>query len=347
VTRTTRAILIERYGAPEVLVERNIPLPAVTPETVHLRVRAAGINFADLWMRVGLYGTVPDLPFSPGFEVAGDVVEAGDRVSEWRPGDRAVALMRHGGYARDVVVPARHLFRFPERLGFTEAAAIPVAFLTAWVALFEAARVRAGETALVLIAAGGVGTAAVQLARRHGLRVVGTAGTSDKRAFVVEDLGAEACFDSRGDWEHEVRALLGDRGVDVALDALGGKATAACRRLLAPLGRLVFYGMSAGLPRPTRSWLRAAGAYFSTPRIHPLSLVQPNVGVFGIHLLHLGRREDVLKPALDEIFHATAAGELHPVLDRAFPLTAAGAAAAHRHIHNRASRGKVVLEAVS
>ena len=344
-TRTTRAILIERHGPPEVLVERDIPLAPPAQDAVHLRVRAVGVNFADLWMRVGLYSTVPELPYSPGFEVAGDVVEIGDRVTGWRPGDRAVALMRYGGYARDVVVPARNLFRFPDELRFDEAAAMPVAFLTAWVALFEAARVRSGETALVLVAAGGVGSAAVQLARRHGMRVLGTAGTDRKRAFVVRELGAVACFDSRGDWEREVRVLLGERGVDVALDALGGRATAACQRLLAPLGRLVFYGMSTGLPGRTRSWLRAARAYVSTPRIHPLSLVEPNVGVFGIHLLHLGKREEALRPALDEIFRATVAGELKPVLDRAFPLTGEGASAAHRYLHSRQNLGKVVLEA--
>jgi len=347
VTRTTRAILIERHGAPDVLAERDVPLAPLAPDAIHLRVRAAGVNFADLWMRVGLYGTVPDLPYSPGFEVAGEVVAAGERVAGWRAGDPAVALMRYGGYARDVVIPSRNVFRFPDSLGFAEAAAMPVAFLTAWVALFEAARVRAGETALVLVAAGGVGSAAVQLARRHGLRVVGTAGTEEKRAFVVRELGAEACFDSRGAWEQEVQGLLGDRGVDVALDALGGRATAACRRLLAPLGRLVFYGMSAGLPKPKRSWIRAAQAYLGTPKIHPLSLVEPNVGIFGIHLLHLGKREDVLRPALEEIFRATAAGELRPVVDRAFPLTAEGAAAAHRYVHSRQSRGKVVLQADS
>ena len=190
-----------------------------------------------------------------------------------------------------------------------------------------------------------MGSAAVQLARRHGLRVLGTAGTDRKRAFVVHELGAEACFDSRGDWEREVRTLVGDRGIDVALDAVGGKATAASRRLLAPLGRLVFYGMSAGLPRPRRSWPRAAHAYFSTPRIHPLSLVEPNVGVFGIHLLHLGKREEVLRPALHEVFHAIGAGELRPVVDRGFPLTGDGASAAHRYLHSRQSIGKVVLEA--
>ncbi|MFQ5747780.1 MAG: zinc-binding alcohol dehydrogenase family protein [Gemmatimonadota bacterium] len=342
---TTRAIRIERHGKPEVLVEREIPLPDPGPGELHLRVQAAGINFADLFMRAGMYDTVPPRPYSAGFEIAGEIARVGPGVEGWEPGQPAVALLRHGGYARDVVVPAQNAFRRPPSLSPAEAAAVPVVFLTAWVALFEAARVRAGETALVLGAGGGVGTAAVQLAVRHGLRVIGTAGTPRKRAFVTDELGAEACFDSRGDWEPDVEALVGPRGIDVALDAVGGRATAACRRLLAPLGRIAFYGMSAALPTRRRNWPRAALAWLRTPRIHPLELIQPSVGVFGLHLLHLQTREDLMRPALREIYRGVEAGELRPVLDRTFPLTRDGAVAAHRYIHERRNLGKVVLVA--
>jgi NADPH2:quinone reductase len=254
-----------------------------------------------------------------------------------------VGVIRFGGYARDVVVPTRNLFPYPATLSPAEAAAVPVVFLTAWVALFEAARVRAGETVLVLVAAGGVGTAAVQLARRAGLRVIGTAGGDRKRRFVVDELGAEACFDSNGDWEAAVRALVGDRGIDCALDAMGGAATAACRRLLAPLGRLVFYGMSSGMPGRKRSWPAAILSYVRTPRFHPLDLVEPSIGLFGIHLLHLQARETVMQAAMREIYDGVAGGELRPVLDRTFPLTRDGAVEAHHYLHGRGNIGKVVL----
>lgn len=340
---TTRAVRIERHGPPEVFVEREIPLPRPTAGEVHLRVRAVGINFADLFMRAGLYDTVPPRPYSPGFEVAGEIVGVGDGVEGWAPGDRVVALIRHGGYAHDVVVSTRNLFRYPERLTPAEAAAIPVVFLTAWVCLSECARVRAGETALILGAAGGVGSAAVQLAVRDGLRVIGTAGTPEKRAFVTGELGAEACFDSRGNWEPDVRRLIGDRELDVALDATGGEATAACRRLLAPLGRLVFYGMSAALPTRRKNWPRAALAWLRTPRIHPMDLVQPCIGIFGVHLLHLQEREELLLPGLEEIYRGIESGELRPVLDSTYPLSRDGAVEAHRYIHERRNLGKVVL----
>ena len=341
----TRAVLIDRLGPPDVLVEREVPLPEPGPADVHLRVLAAGVNFADLIQRLGLYGTVPPRPYSPGFEVAGEVVRTGAAAGEWKPGDRAVALIRHGGYARDLLVPARNLFRYPAALTPVEAAAVPVVFLTAWVALFEAARARTGETALVLGAAGGVGTAAVQLGVRKGLRVLGTAGGEAKCAFVTGQLGAAACFDSRGDWEAAVRTLAGPRGVDVALDPVGGRATASCRRLLAPLGRLVFYGMSDAVPGVRRNWARAALAWLRTPRLHPLALVEPNLGVFGIHLLHLVQKEGLLRPALEEIFRGVAAREWRPIVDRTFPLDRDGAVAAHRWLHARRAIGKVVLEA--
>jgi synaptic vesicle membrane protein VAT-1 len=341
----TQAILIERLGPPEVLVEREVALRAPGPGEVHLRVLAAGVNFADLMMRMGLYGTVPPRPFSPGFEVAGEIVATGEGVGAWQPGARVIALMRYGGYARDVIVPADHLFPWPGNLAPAQAVALPVAFLTAWVCLFRAGSARAGETLLVLGAAGGVGTAAAQLARRRGLRVFGTAGTPAKRDFVETRLGAEACFDSAGDWECQLRATIGPRNLDLALDPVGGSATRACRRLLAPLGRVVFYGMSQAAPGTRRDWLRVAWAWLRTPRIHPLDLVAPNQGIHGVHLLHLGDRESVLREAYAEMLPEFTAGTLFPVLDRAFPLTAAGAAAAHVHLHQRRNLGKVVLTA--
>ena len=301
-------------------------------------------------MRAGLYDTVPPRPYSPGFEVAGVVTGVGEGAvhgdgAPWREGEPCVGLIRYGGYARDLVLPTRNVFRRPAGLAAVDAAAAPVAFLTAQVCLFEAARARAGETALVLGAAGGVGTAAVQLAVRAGLHVVGTAGTERKRMFVTDELGAEACFDSRGDWEEDVRELLGDRGVHLALDAVGGAATESCRRLLAPLGRLVFYGMSEAMPGGRRNWVRAALAWLRTPRFHPLSLIQPGIGVFGVHLLHLQAREEMLRPNLTSILGQVATGELRAVVDRTFPLTRDGAVAAHGYIHQRRNLGKVVLEA--
>ena len=343
---TTLAVQITRYGPPEVLTEKEVPLPSPGPGEIHLKVGATGVNFADLLQRVGLYGTVPPLPYSPGFEVAGEVVRVGEGVDTWKGGDKAVAILRFGGYARDVILPADQAFSYPASMTAAEAAAVPVVFLTAWVCLFETGHARPGDTALVLGAGGGVGTAAAQLAVERGLKVYGTAGTAAKRDFVVKELGAEACFDSRGEWADDLYKALGEkRGLDIALDPVGGKATEACRKLLRPLGRLVFYGMSEAMPGRKRNWIKAALAKYRTGSIHPLSLVVPNQGVYGVHLLHLKEREDLLAPAMAEIFAGCVDGRWKPILDRTFPLTREGAVEAHRYLHGRGNLGKVVLEA--
>jgi NADPH:quinone reductase-like Zn-dependent oxidoreductase len=342
---TTRAILIPRKGPPKVLVEREVPLREPGPGEVHLRVEAAGVNFADLLLRAGFYRPVPPRPYGPGLEVAGVVARVGAGVEGWREGDRAVAIMRHGGYTRDAVVGAERVYRYPEALTPVQAASIPLIFLTAWVCLFEASRARPGETALILGAGGGVGTAAVQLAVRAGVRAIGTAGDERKRSFVTDELGAEACFDSRGDWEPEVRELVGDRGVDIALDPVGGRAWRSCRRLLAPLGRTVFYGLSDALPGKKLNLLRALRVLLRMPRFHPVSLFESTTGVFGVALFNLGQKEPLLRPALDEICQAVVAGELRTVVDRTFSLDRAGAVEAHNYLHERRNLGKVVLTA--
>jgi NADPH2:quinone reductase len=339
----TRAILIKRNGPPQVLVERELPLPDPGPGEVHLRVEAVGVNFADLLLRAGLYRPIPPRPYGPGLEAAGIVLRIGAEVEGWREGDRAVALLRHGGYARDVIVEGDYLYRYPDALTPVQAAAIPMVFLTAWVCMFESGAARRGETALILGAGGGVGTAAVQLALRHGLRAIGTAGDDRKRTFVTEELGAEACFDSRGDWEQQVRELVGDRGVDLALDPVGGRATASCSRLLAPLGRLILYGMSDALPGQRLSRMRALRVIMRSPRFHLLTLLEPPIGVAGVGLFNLGHKTPLLRSALDEIYSAVEAGELRAVVDRVFSLDRDGAIEAHSYLHERRNLGKVVL----
>jgi NADPH:quinone reductase-like Zn-dependent oxidoreductase len=346
VSDTTRAVLIPKYGAPEVMVEGELPLLPPGPGEIHLKVQGSGVNFADLLQRAGLYGKVPKLPYAPGFEVAGEVARVGQGVENWKEGDRAVALLRFGGYSEDVVLPADQAFPFPADLTYAQAAGAPVVFLTAWVCLFETGHARPGDTVLVLGAGGGVGTAAVQLAVDRGLKVYGTAGTAEKRAYVVEELGAEACFDSRGEWADDLYRALGEkRGLDIALDPVGGKATSAARKLLNPLGRLVFYGMSDAMPGRKRSWLKAAWAKYKTASIHPLSLVVPNQGIYGIHLLYLKDKEALMGPALEEIYGGLVDGRWRSVMDRTFPLTRDGAVGAHQFLHDRKNLGKVVLVA--
>src|SRR5262249_3813345 len=233
-----------RYGAPDVLMARDVPSSSPNAGEVRIAVRAAGVNFADVLARVGLYPDAPKPPLVVGYEVAGMVGAVGGGVTRFSLGDRVVAPTRFGGYASEVVVHQGYVFPFHVDLSDAEAAALPVNYLTALIALYRMANIVAGETVLIHGAGGGVGIAAIQLARLRRATVIGTASSS--KHDTLRSLGVEHLVDYRtADVAREVRRITGDRGVDVVLDPLGGQSFATSYRLLAPLGRLVMYGVSA------------------------------------------------------------------------------------------------------
>jgi NADPH:quinone reductase-like Zn-dependent oxidoreductase len=335
-----RHIVIPRHGAPEVLEAREAPTPQPGPGDVSITVRAAGVNFADVMARMGVYPDAPPLPFAPGYEVSGRVDAIGAGVTSCAPGDRVVALTRFGGYSTHVVTPAVCVFPIHARLSDVEAAALPVNYLTAVLALYQIANVSEGETVLVHGAGGGVGTAAVQLARLRGAVVIGTSSASKHDA--IRQLGASHTIDYRNaNVFDEVRRITGGRGADVILDSIGGESFAASYRLLAPLGRLVMCGVSAIAPGERRRIWPIVRAMTRMPRFKPLSLMNRNRGVFGINLAHLwdehGRLGDLMRRLLDDV----DAGRLRMIVSRSFPLEEASAA--HRFLQARANIGKIVL----
>lgn len=336
-------IVLPRYGAPTVFCDRPIADRALAPDEVRVRVRASGVNFADIMQRLGLYASSSKPPYVPGFEVAGEIVEVGSAVANRAPGDRVVAMMTEGGYAQQVVVPAERALELPDGVGLDVAAALPVNYLTAWFCMYDMGALREGQTILIHHGAGGVGVAAIQLARRTGARVLATTGTPAKRDFLRE-LGADAAFCiAEADWAAQVEAEVGRRGIDVILDPVGGKVMKQGLSLLAPLGRLIAFGLSKAVAGPRRNLLSAAIAYLRSPRVNPLQLTTDNTGVFGFHLAHLHGKEERVVDALRQVIDLTAAGELAPQIDSTHPLTAAGVASAHLRIHERANRGKVLL----
>jgi NADPH:quinone reductase-like Zn-dependent oxidoreductase len=315
-----RVVEIPRPGPPEVLRLRQRPDPEPSDGRVLVRVRAAGVNFADLMGRAGLYPDAPPYPYVPGYEVAG--VEAAT-------GRRVIASTRFGGYASLVLASPRRLVELPEGLGFEEGAALPVNYLTAWVALMEMARVRAGETVLVHSAAGGVGIAAVQIARRFGARVVGVVGTEEKAAFL------------RGCGVEPVVRPAPVPQADVILDPRAPGAWKDSVRRLKPGGRVVLYGAQEFVVGPTRNLVAAAWKLLRTPRPHPARLMNANVGIFGLNLLHLLGDDAMIGRGLDGILGGVRDGWVRPVVARAFPLERA--AEAHAFLHERRNIGKVVL----
>lgn len=335
-----RQAVIPRYGAPDVFELRDAPDPAPSAGEIRIRVRAAGVNYADILARMGLYPDAPRPPMVVGYEVAGLVEGVGPGVTGFMPGDRVLALTRFGGYADVVVTPVSQAFKVPGELSDSEAAAIPVTYLTAALALYRMAALNVGETVLIHNAGGGVGIAALQLAHLRRARVIGTASALKHGA--LRQFGIEHVIDYRhADVAEEVRRITRGRGVDVILDPIGGKSFTASYRLLAPLGRLIIIGVSAMTAGEQRSLWRAFRTWLATPRFDPLSMINRNRGVFGLHLGHLWDERRQLAPLMSMLLEELTAGRLQPVVARTFPLEQA--ADAHRFIQSRLNIGKVVL----
>lgn len=333
-------IVFKRIGGPEVLTLRTAPDPVPQPDQVLIRVRAAGVNFADVLARMGLYPDAPAPPLVLGYEVAGIVEAVGRDVRHVHPGDDVVALTRFGGYSTHLAVASSYVFRRPPDVSDADAAALPVNYLTALLALYKLANVAAGETVLIHGAGGGVGIAATQLARLRRTIILGAA--SARKHDALRALGVDHPIDyRRGDVTEQVNRLTHGRGVDVILDPIGGKSFEESYRLLAPLGRLVIYGVSAIAGGPKRSWWRAGRTIWQLRSFKPLSLINRNRGVFGLNLAHLWDEQRQLHDAMRFLLDELRAKRIQPVLAKAFPLAEAGDA--HRFLQSRANIGKVVL----
>jgi NADPH:quinone reductase-like Zn-dependent oxidoreductase len=332
-----RSVWIPKAGPPEVLEVRESADPSPRAGQVLIRVRAAGVNFADVSARLGFYPDAPPFPCVVGYEVAG-VVEQAPEVSGIAPGQRVVALTRFGGYAEAVAVPAAQVFPLPDALSFEQGAAIPVNYLTAVLLLRHFGNVKAGERVLVHAAAGGVGMAAIQLCRLAGAEVIGTASAS--KHAVLKDAGVAHTIDYRTeDFEAAVRRITGGHGVDIVLDATG--AFRKSYRCLAPLGRLLCFGFSTAATGMTPNRLAAIPKLLAIPFFHPVQLMNANKAVIGVNLGHLWEQIDLLRREMLALLVDAEAGRIAPVISQTFPLT--DAAAAHRYMQERRNVGKVLL----
>ena len=268
-----RQVCIVRHGPPEVLTLQGAPDPPVTPGTVRIAVQAIGVNFADVMARQGLYPDCPKPPVVVGYEVAGIVEAVGEGVTAVVPEQPVLALTRFGGYAERVVVPVQQVFPVPPGMPLTAAAALPVNYLTAYLMLYFWGRLQAGEHVLIHGAGGGVGLAAVQLARLRHAEIYGTAAAS-KHAFLHEQ-GVHHTIDYyHHDLPTVIHGLTGGRGLDIVLDPLGGRSFAQSYKMLAPLGRLLLFGASRMSPGLRRNLLAVFWHLLRMPRFHPLRLMQ-------------------------------------------------------------------------
>jgi NADPH:quinone reductase-like Zn-dependent oxidoreductase len=340
-------VWITKAGAPDVLELRELPTPAPGAGEVLIRVEASGINFADILARQGLYPDAPPLPAVVGYEVGGTVEAVGEGVTELREGDEVLALVRFGGYSSHVVAKEGQVFPRPEGMTAAVGAAIPVNYLTAFQSLVVMGGVRhaqelGGARMRVLVhgASGGVGTAAADVGQIYGVELFGTA--SPGKHDYVRERGYDHAISYRDhDWVAEVEELTGGRGVDLVLDAIGGKHWAQSFDVLAPTGRLVVFGMSTMTGGGKLGMVKAA-AQVPWLRFNPISLMNHNHGALGVNLGHLWGIPDEVARWSRKLLRYYEKGQIRPHVDRAFPL--AEAAEAHRYIEERKNVGKVVLE---
>jgi NADPH:quinone reductase-like Zn-dependent oxidoreductase len=309
---------------------------------VRIRVEAAGVNFADVMGRMGIYPDLPPMPVVVGYEVAGRIDAVGAGLSDEWVGTDVFALTRFGGYSDLVCVPETQVFARPPGMDAAAGASLPVNYLTAWQLVHVMGSLHAGETVLVHSAGGGVGIAATQIAKKLGAKVIGTASAGKHEA--LRKLGVDHCIDYRSeDFEARVKELTGGRGVELVLDAVGGKSFKKSYRALAPTGRLGMFGLSAAATGKQRSWLGFASAAFSMPWLQftPLSLMNQNKGVFGVNLGHLWNEIDRLTGWMEDLLALHREGAIEPVIAASFPFSEAPAA--HHYLQDRKNLGKVLL----
>jgi NADPH:quinone reductase-like Zn-dependent oxidoreductase len=335
------AIVIPRYGTADVLRVCALPEPEPGAGEVRIAVRAAGLNFAEVSARQGLYPDAPRPPAVVGYEVAGTIDALGHGVCGLSRGDRVWAICRFGGHAEQVCTRASLVRKMPASLDFVRAAAMPVAYATAVLLTSGFGQARENERILVHMAAGGVGLAAIELCRRlPGVTIFGTASSS-KHEF-LRSRGVDHPIDYRAtDFEAEVRRLTGGRGAHLVLDPMGGRHWRKNYRLLAPLGRLVLFGFANATRAGTRSFARVLGQLVQSPRWTPMTLMNDNRAVMGLNLGRLFDEDALIASGLDALAELVSSGTVDPVIDSVFPFSRAPEA--HRRIEDRQNVGKVVL----
>jgi NADPH:quinone reductase len=321
-----KAVLCKAWGPPRSLVVEDVPSPAPSRGQVLVTVRAAGVNFPDVLIVQNKYQLKPALPFSPGNEIAGVVKRVGEGVRGFMPGDAVIALIGWGGFAEEVLVDAAKLAPMPAGVDYTVAASFGVTYATSYHALKDRARLAAGETLLVLGAAGGVGLAAVELGKLLGARVIAAASSEEKLA-TCRERGADAVIDyEKEDLREAIRALTDGKGVDVVYDPVGGRFAEPAVRGLAWKGRYLVVGFAAG----------------DIPKI-PLNLVLlKGSALVGVYWGDFTRREPEASAAnLNELIGWLRAGRIRPLVSATYPLERA--ADALEDLLNRKVRGKAVL----
>ncbi len=315
-----KAIVVREFGPPEVMKLEDVPVPDVGESQVLVRVKAAGVNPVDCYIRTGTYASKPNLPYTPGKDAAGTIEKAGNAASGLRPGDRVyLSEVQSGTYAEYVICDASQVHELPENVSFEQGAGVFVPYATAWRGLFEKAQAKTGETVLIHGASGGVGIAAIQWAKHAGLRVVGTAGSEEGKRLVSEQ-GADLVFDhSEPDYLAKVREATG--GVEIVLEMLANVNLVNDFEVLKMFGRIVVIGNRGSLD------------------FNPRLTMGKDASIHGLALFNAA--PETMSRIHDEIRSGLRAGFLVPAVGRRFPL--GDAVRAHHEVLETRALGKIVL----
>ncbi|MFT7518178.1 MAG: NADPH:quinone reductase-like Zn-dependent oxidoreductase [Kiritimatiellia bacterium] len=344
VTTMSKVVIASAGSYDRLIVQSG---PALEPEAgqVLIQVSAAGVNYADVIVRMGLYASAKELvgwPITPGFEVAGVVTAVGEGVDDISVGARVCAVTLFNGYASQVVAPRRQVFAIPDDMTFVQAAAIPAVFLTAWYALKELANPRVGSTILVHSAAGGVGTSLVQLGKVLGCTVVGVVGRTHK-IQTAKDVGCDHVIDKSTENLWARAEQICPDGYDIILDANGVATLKDSYKHLRRTGRLVVYGFATMMPKSggRPNYLKLITGVLRTPRFNPLDMVNASKSVLAFNLSYLFDRSDILSDAMTDIMAWMHEGRISPPPATTYAM--ADVAQAHKDIESGTTVGKLVL----
>ncbi|KAL6476796.1 hypothetical protein MHYP_G00152950 [Metynnis hypsauchen] len=336
-----RALVLTGYGGyDKVKLQVKKGKPALKAGEVMVRVRACGLNFADLMARQGLYDRLPSPPVTPGMECSGIIEAVGEEVTDRKVGDKVMVLNRSGLWQEVVVVAATHTFLMPEGMSFEEAAALPVNYITAYMMLFDFGHLRPNQSVLIHMAAGGVGIAATQLCKTvKDVTVFGTASAAKHE--VISEGGVTHPIDYRTrDYVDEVRKIS-PKGLDIVLDPLGGSDTHKGYNLLKPMGKLISYGAANMLSGQKKNLFAVAKTWYQQFSVHTLSLIQGNRSVCGFHLGYLDTESELLTQAMNAVLDLYHQGKVKPRIDSTYHLEQVGDAM--RRMQERNNIGKVIL----
>ena len=335
-----RKVIYPRTGGVDSIEIVECPEPVPGPKQVRIMIHRAGINFADLMMRQGLYGSNPDPPFTPGYEASGEVVEVGSEVASLSCGDRVLAMTGFGGYSEQVVLDSNRVIKIPDSVTYDQAAAIPVTYGTAFHMLVHLGGIARGDTVLIHHAAGGVGTAVAQISKAYGASLVVGTASKPKREF-VESMGVTFVDRDSEDFVRVCKERTGGKGVHHALDPVAGRNLMESYKALRKGGKLYLFGASNAVKGDKRSVLSAFRMWRSTPRFDPLKMMSSNKAIFGVHM-GLLEDESIFKGHLATLSGMLLKGEIEPIIDSVWRFE--DVAKAQLHMHDRKNRGKILLD---